>query len=160
MPYLKSHALLPLLAAGLLTLAGCANTSPYSGDVYRGNQAQTAQTVSYGTITALRQVQIQAQDQNSGALGGIGGAVIGGLLGNQIGGGSGRTLATAAGAIGGSVAGKKIEDSANRVAAWEMEIRRDTGQSVIVVQKADRAFQVGQRVRLIGSGASLSVAPY
>ena len=53
MPHLKTHALLPLLAAGLLTLAGCANTSTYSGDVYRGNQAQTAQTVSYGTITAL-----------------------------------------------------------------------------------------------------------
>ncbi len=151
---------LPLVALGALTLAGCANTAPYSGDVYRGSQAQTAQTVSYGTITALRRVQIQADDPNSGAIGGLGGAVIGGLLGNQVGGGSGRTLATAAGAIGGSVAGKKIEDSANRVAAWEMEIRRDNGQSVVVVQKADRAFQVGQRVRLIGSGSSLSVAPY
>ena len=60
MRYLKSHALLPVLAAGLLALAGCANTSPYSGDVYTGNQAKTAQSVSYGTITALRQVRFRA----------------------------------------------------------------------------------------------------
>ncbi|WP_016855958.1 glycine zipper 2TM domain-containing protein [Halomonas smyrnensis] len=151
---------LPLVALGALTLAGCANTSPYSGNVYSGNQAQVAQNVSVGTITAMRRVQIQADDQNSGALGGIGGAVIGGLLGNQIGGGSGRTLATAAGAIGGSVAGKKIEDSANRTDAWELEIRKQTGQTVVVVQKADQPFQVGQQVRLIGTGSRVSVAPY
>ncbi|MGC3873997.1 glycine zipper 2TM domain-containing protein [Halomonas sp. GXIMD04776] len=151
---------LPVIALGILTLGGCANSDIYSGDTYRGSQAKTGQTVTYGTIQALRPVSIQADDQNSGVLGGLGGAVMGGLLGNQIGGGSGRTIATAAGAIGGSVAGKKIEDSANRVNAVEMEIRRETGDTVIVVQKADRDWQVGQRVRLIGNGANMSVAPY
>lgn len=157
---MKLTRYLPVLALGLLTLGGCANSDLYSGDVYRGSQAKTGQTVTYGTITALRPVRIQADDQNSGVLGGLGGAVIGGLLGNQIGGGSGRTIATAAGAIGGSVAGSKIEDRANQANAWEMEVRRDTGDTVIVVQKADREWQVGQRVRLIGSGANMSVAPY
>jgi outer membrane lipoprotein SlyB len=152
--------LLPALALGVLTLAGCANTAPFGGDVYRGSQAQTSQTVTYGTIIALRQVQIQADSRTGGILGTGGGAVIGGLLGNQVGGGSGRTLATAAGAIAGSVAGSNIEESANRVAAWEMEIRQDNGREVVVVQKADRDFQTGQRVRLIGSGASVRVAPY
>ncbi|GHC31302.1 glycine zipper 2TM domain-containing protein [Aidingimonas halophila] len=154
--------LLPVLAISMLTLAGCANTSPYSGDVYRGSQAGTAQTVSYGTITAIRPVQIQADDQNSGVLGGLGGAVIGGLLGNQVGGGSGRTIATAAGAIGGSVAGRKIEDTANRANALEIEVQRDNGENVVVVQRPDRAgsLDVGQRVRLIGSGANMTVAPY
>jgi outer membrane lipoprotein SlyB len=152
--------LLPVIAMGLLTLGGCANSDLYSGDVYRGSQAKTGQTVTYGTITALRPVRIQAEDQNSGVLGGLGGAVIGGLLGNQIGGGSGRTIATAAGAIGGSVAGSKIEDKANQTNAYEIEVRRDVGDTVIVVQKADRQWQVGQRVRLVGSGANMSVAPY
>lgn len=46
--------LLPVAALSILTLAGCANTAPYSGDVYRGNQAQTGQSVSYGTIVAVR----------------------------------------------------------------------------------------------------------
>jgi outer membrane lipoprotein SlyB len=152
--------LLPVLAIGALTLAGCANTAPLGGDVYRSGQAQTAQTVTYGTITALRQVQIQADSPTGNVAGTVGGGVIGGMLGRQVGGGSGRQLATAAGAIGGAVAGSKIEDAASRTRAWEMEIRRDDGQNVVVVQRADRPFQVGQRVRLIGSGASLSVAPY
>ncbi|ABE58655.1 MULTISPECIES: outer membrane lipoprotein [Chromohalobacter] len=153
-------ALLPLVMIGALGIAGCANTSPYSGDVYRSGQAETAQSVTYGTITSVRQVQIQAGEQNESILGGLGGAVLGGLLGNQVGGGSGRTIATAAGAIGGSVAGSKVENAANRTNAWEIEIRRDSGDSIVVVQKADRDWQVGQRVRMIGSGANLSVAPY
>ena len=94
------------------------------------------------------------------ARGGGGGAVIGGLLGSQIGGGSGRQLATVAGALGGAVAGTAAEDRANRINALEMEIRRDDGTDVVVVQSADRQYQAGQRVRLIGSGANLSVAPY
>ncbi|MGM0783280.1 MAG: glycine zipper 2TM domain-containing protein [Pseudomonadota bacterium] len=152
--------LLPILAIGMLTLAGCANTAPYGGNVYSGNQAGAEQTVRFGTIQALRQVQIQADSRAGGIIGTGGGAVIGGLLGNQVGGGSGRTLATAAGAIAGSVAGSKVEESANRVTAWEMEIRRDDGMNVVVVQKADQAFEVGQRVRLIGSGTNVTVAPY
>ena len=40
---------------------------------------------------------------------GIGvGAVVGGLLGNQVGGGSGKTLATIAGAVGGGYVGNEI----------------------------------------------------
>ncbi|SDL40495.1 outer membrane lipoprotein SlyB [Franzmannia pantelleriensis] len=152
--------LLPVVALGILTLAGCANTAPYGGDVYRGSQAQTGQSVAYGTITALRQVQIQADSPQGNVIGTVGGGVIGGLLGSQVGGGSGRQLATAAGAIGGAVAGSRTEDAVNRTRAWEMEVRRDNGESVVVVQRADRNFQVGQRVRLIGSGASMSVAPY
>ncbi|MBB3229352.1 MULTISPECIES: glycine zipper 2TM domain-containing protein [Halomonas] len=152
--------LLPALVLGTLTLAGCANTAPYGGNVYTGNQAKAAQSVTFGTITALRRVQIQADSRAGGLLGGGGGAVIGGLLGNQVGGGSGRQLATVAGALGGAVAGSKIEESTNRIPAWEIEVRQDNGQSVVVVQKADQAFQVGQRVRLVGSGSSVSVVPY
>ncbi|CAM3464561.1 MULTISPECIES: outer membrane lipoprotein [Halomonas] len=152
--------LLPVAAMSILTLAGCANTSGYSGDVYRGSQAQTGQNVTYGTISAVRQVQIQAESRAGGLLGTGGGAIIGGLLGSQIGGGSGRQLATVAGALGGSVAGTAAEGGANRVAALEMEIRRDDGTDVVVVQRADHPFQAGQRVRLIGNGGSMSVAPY
>ena len=152
--------LLPILAIVALTLAGCANTAPYGGNVYSGNQAGAAQQVTFGTITALRQVQIQADSRAGGIIGTGGGAVIGGLLGSQIGGGSGRDLATAAGVIGGAVAGSNIEEAANRVTAWEMEIRRDDGMNVVVVQKADRNFEVGQRVRIIGSGRNVTVAPY
>lgn len=149
-----------LAAVSLLLLAGCTNTSQYSGDVYRGQDAKTAQSVRYGSIVAIRQVQIQAESRTGNLIGGGGGAVIGGLLGNQIGGGSGQDIATAIGAIGGAIAGTAAEDNANRIDAWEMEIRTDSGEDLIVVQRADREFEPGQRVRLIGSGRNLSVAPY
>lgn len=152
--------ILPIAALSLLTLAGCANTSQYSGDVYRGQDAKTAQSVRYGTIVAIRQVQIQAESRTGNLIGGGGGAVIGGLLGNQVGGGSGKRIATAVGAIGGAIAGTAAEDASNRIAAWEMEIRTDSGEDLVVVQRADRPFEPGQRVRLIGSGRNLSVAPY
>ncbi|MYL22581.1 glycine zipper 2TM domain-containing protein [Vreelandella massiliensis] len=152
--------LLPIAALSLLTLAGCANTSQYSGDVYSGNQAKTSQNVTYGTIVAIRPVQIQADSRTGNLLGGGGGAIIGGLLGRQIGGGSGRDLATVAGALGGAVAGTAAEDAANRIDAWEMEIRTESGEDVVVVQRADRQFEAGQRVRLIGSGRNVQVVPY
>ena len=152
--------LLPVLAIGALTLAGCANTAPLGGNVYTGSQAGASQTVTFGTIEAVRVVQIQADSRAGGIIGTGGGAVIGGLLGRQVGGGSGRDLATAAGVIGGAVGGSRIEEAANRVDALEMEIRRDDGQRVVVVQKADQRFQTGQRVRLIGSGAHVTGAPY
>ncbi|WNK19401.1 glycine zipper 2TM domain-containing protein [Halomonas piscis] len=152
--------LLPVAALSLLTLAGCVNTSPYSGDVYSGSQAKSSQNVTYGTIQAVRPVQIQADSRTGGLLGGGTGALIGGVLGNQVGGGSGRKIATAAGAIGGAMAGTKVEDSANRINGVELEIRTDAGNDVVVVQKADRQFEPGQKVRLIGSGSNVSVAPY
>jgi len=37
--------------------------------------------------------------------------VAGGLLGNQVGGGSGKTIATVAGAAGGAYAGRKIQEN-------------------------------------------------
>lgn len=146
------------LAMALLT--GCASTSQYSGDVYRASDVQVAQNYRLGTIEAIRQVQIQADSPTGNLLGTVGGAVIGGLIGNQVGGGSGRNIATAIGAIGGGAAGAKTEQAMNRIPAWEMEIRMDDGQQMVMVQKADREFNSGQRVRLVGNGAKQKVVPY
>jgi len=156
---MMKRLIVPALVMSLLALAGCTNSSTYSGDVYRGEQAGTAQSVSYGTIQSVRPVQIQGGNDQS-ILGSLGGAVIGGLLGNQVGGGSGRTIATAAGALGGTIAGSKVQQATDRVDGYELEIRQDNGQNVVVVQKADRNWQVGQRVKLVASGSSVSVAPY
>ncbi|WP_258305651.1 outer membrane lipoprotein, partial [Pectobacterium parmentieri] len=97
--------LLVVTLAGI-TLAGCANTSTLSGDVYSASEAKQVQTVTYGTIVSMRPVQIQA-GEDSNVIGALGGAVLGGFLGNTIGGGSGRSLATAAGGGGGGGGGGK-----------------------------------------------------
>lgn len=143
-----------------LGLAGCANTDMYSGDVYSGSTAKQAQSVTYGTVSSVRPVTIQAGDNNPNLIGTVGGGVLGGLLGHQVGGGTGRQIATAAGALGGAMVGSRAEDKVNQVKAVEIEVRTDNGENIIVVQKADRNWQPGQRVRLVGSGRNMSVSPY
>ncbi|WP_368881866.1 glycine zipper 2TM domain-containing protein [Proteus mirabilis] len=141
------------------TLAGCVNTSSLSGDTYTASQAKQAQNVTYGTIVSVRAVNIQAgSDEN--VLGAIGGAVLGGLLGNTIGGGTGRNLATAAGAIAGGMAGQQAQGALNTTKGVQLEVRLDSGRTVVVVQKADNtAYRQGQRVAVIGNGNNLTVSP-
>ncbi|MGL5280599.1 MAG: glycine zipper 2TM domain-containing protein [Plesiomonas shigelloides] len=148
---------LGVLALMVTALAGCANTSTLSGDVYSSNQARTAQSVQFGTIVSVRPVRIQAE--SSGIVGGLGGAVVGGLLGSTIGGGTGQDIATAGGAIAGAAVGKRIEDSMNQVDGVEMEIQREDGSRIVVVQRANPRFQPGVRVRMVGSNSNMTVSP-
>lgn len=53
------------------------------------------------------------------------GGLAGGLLGNQIGGGSGKKIATAAGAVGGAFAGRKIQDNQQKKTETVTERRCD-----------------------------------
>ncbi|MEH2921445.1 glycine zipper 2TM domain-containing protein [Samsonia erythrinae] len=150
--------LLVVTLAGI-TLAGCANTSTLSGDVYSASEAKQVQTVTYGTIVSTRPVQIQA-GENSDVIGALGGAVLGGFLGNTLGGGTGRSLATAAGAVAGGVAGQSATGALNRTQGIELEIRRDDGSTIMVVQKqGDTKFSVGQRVAMSSNGRSVTVSP-
>lgn len=150
--------LLVVTLAGV-TLAGCANTSTLSGDVYSASEAKQVQTVTYGTIVSTRPVQIQA-GEDSNVIGALGGAVLGGFLGNTIGGGSGRGLATAAGAVAGGVAGQSATGALNRTQGVELEIRRDDGSTIMVVQKqGDTKFSAGQRVAMASNGRSITVSP-
>ncbi|RLM21255.1 hypothetical protein BIY29_13940 [Brenneria alni] len=150
--------LLVVTLAGI-TLAGCANTSTLSGDVYSASEAKQVQTVTYGTIVSTRPVQIQA-GEDANVIGALGGAVLGGFLGNTIGGGSGRSLATAAGAVAGGVAGNSATDALNRTQGVELEIRKDDGSTVMVVQKqGDTKFSAGQRVAMASNGRSITVSP-
>ncbi|KDS03042.1 outer membrane lipoprotein SlyB [Salmonella enterica subsp. enterica serovar Heidelberg str. RI-11-014316] len=70
-------------------------------------------------------------------IGAIGGAVLGGFLGNTIGGGTGRSLATAAGAVAGGVAGQGVQSAMNKTQGVELEIRKDDGNTIMVVQKQE-----------------------
>lgn len=149
----RKITLLALLASALF---GCANSDLYSGDVYTADRAKQVQTVTYGTIQAVRPVKIQA-DEN-GLVGTVGGAVVGGLLGSTIGGGTGRSLATAGGAIAGAVAGKSVNDKLSQVDGVEMEIRKENGEVISVVQKADPSFVPGARVRMSQGNGRVNVA--
>ncbi|AST79819.1 outer membrane lipoprotein SlyB [Citrobacter farmeri] len=142
-----------------LSLVGCANTDSLSGDVYTASEAKQVQNVTYGTIVNVRPVKIQAGD-NDNVIGAIGGAVLGGFLGNTVGGGTGRSLATAAGAVAGGVAGQGVQGAMNKTQGVELEIRKDDGSTIMVVQKqGDTRFSAGQRVVLASNGRQVTVSP-
>ena len=138
-----------------LSLVGCVNNDTLSGDVYTASEAKQVQNVSYGTIVNVRPVQIQGGD-DSNVIGAIGGAV----LGNTVGGGTGRSLATAAGAVAGGVAGQGVQSAMNKTQGVELEIRKDDGNTIMVVQKqGNTRFSPGQRVVLASNGSQVTVSP-
>ncbi|QDY41813.1 outer membrane lipoprotein SlyB [Candidatus Pantoea soli] len=142
-----------------VTLAGCVNNDTLSGDVYSASEAKQVQNVSYGTLVSVRPVKIQGGD-DSNVIGAIGGAVLGGFLGNTIGGGAGRSLATAGGAVLGGVAGQGVQGAMNKSDGVELEIRKDDGNTIMVVQKQSASrYAVGQRVVLASNGSQVTVSP-
>lgn len=152
---MKKLSLAAMLMAGL-TLVGCANTDVYSGSVYRSDQAKEARAINYGTIVAIREVKIQAD--NAGVIGTVGGGVLGGIAGSTIGGGRGQAIATTVGAIAGAMAGSVAEEKVSQVTSLEMVIRKDDGQEIVVIQKKEDGFTVGRRVRIVGSSSDLNVS--
>lgn len=139
-----------------VAVVGCANTDIYSGSVYNSNQAKEARSISYGTIVSVRDVKIQAD--NPGILGTVGGGVLGGVTGSTIGGGSGQAVATAVGAVAGAIIGNTVEEKATQVSSLELVIRKDDGKEIVVVQKKEKGFVPGKRVRIVGSNSDLNVS--
>ncbi|UVK77575.1 MAG: outer membrane lipoprotein SlyB [Sodalis sp. Fse] len=115
--------------------------------------------MTYGTLVGVRPVQIQG-GEDSNVIGALSGAVLGELLGNTVGGGTGRNLTTVAGTMDGGMVGSNVENTINRVHGVEMEIRKDDGNTVMLVQKQGNThFNVGQRVLLISNSRSIIVSP-
>ena len=109
--------------------------------------AQRAPAVcsSCGEVVAVRAVQ---HTPSTSGVGIAGGAVVGGLLGNQIGGGTGRTLATIAGAVGGGYAGNEVEKNVRTTTTYVVDVRMDNGKSRSFPQSGAN-WRVGDQVRVI-----------
>lgn len=133
-----------MIGMWVVFIAGCA--SSLSGNVYSRDQARQAHTVHEGTVILVREVQIEGTDSGFGT---IGGAVMGAALGSTVGGGSGRIVATAAGGVGGALAGSAIEEGVTRQTGLEITVQLDNGEVLAVVQAADERFDEGDRVRVL-----------
>ncbi|WP_343583945.1 glycine zipper 2TM domain-containing protein [Herbaspirillum sp.] len=100
---------------------------------------------SCGEVVAVRAIQ---HTPSTSGVGIAGGAIVGGLLGNQIGGGTGRTLATVAGAVGGGYAGNEVEKRARTTTSYEVDVRMENGKTRSFPQTADN-WRVGDQVRVV-----------
>lgn len=150
----KALCVFVLMSAAVLS--GC--TSTYSNQVYKASEAKQAQIVQYGTIKSIRPVEIQGSESNFG-VGTIGGAALGGIAASQIGGGLGSVAAAVGGALVGGLAGNAVEKQVRKENGIEIIVVLDSGTNLSVVQAADQAFAVGQKVKVIGSGSNVRVTP-
>ncbi|HET9067786.1 MAG TPA: hypothetical protein VFN28_04015 [Amaricoccus sp.] len=141
------------IAFGVAALAAC--TQP-SGDVVAANQAQTAQSVQFGTVISARNVTVQG-GQGAQAAGAIVGGIAGAALGQNVGRGTGQVLATGAGATAGAAAGLQAGKAAAGHQSIEWTVRLESGQTITVIQ-ASPTFSVGQRVQVIGGGTNTRLA--
>jgi outer membrane lipoprotein SlyB len=142
---LKSAATMILFMAIIAVyVTGCASSR--SGQVYSRDQARQVQTVENGTVESVKEVMIEGTKTPIGtAAGGVTGAV----LGSTVGSGSGKTVATVLGALAGAAAGTAAEEGLTRKPGLEIVVKKDSGQTIVIVQEADVMIAAGDRVRII-----------
>ena len=126
-----------------LTLAGC-NTPP-------AFQVSEQPAVRVGTVESITQDTVQNVNTTAGT---IGGALIGGALGSLVGGGTGQTVATVVGAVGGGFAGNQLAQR-GQTFVWRIGVRYDDGTFANVQQTAAPALRIGDRVRVTNTGIEL-----
>ena len=116
--------------------------------------AGTSTLVEYGTVQEVRVVTL---DGGSRPLRTVGAAALGAAVGNQFGGGSGKSIATATGAIAGAEASRRRQS--NQSGQLELLVRTQGGKLLSVVQDHDAnlTFIKGDRVRILTSGSDTSV---
>jgi len=146
MKLLLESAAFVCLAVGL---SACAEP------VERSTHVRGEQSVRYGVISAIDQVELEG-NQPAG-VGAVVGAVAGGILGNQIGRGGGRDVATVLGAIGGGVAGNSVQNHIDKQPGQRILVRLDNGASISITEAGSSQLRVGDRVEIRGDGRDAHV---
>ena len=139
---MKAKAVLMILL--LVSFIGCVESR--SANVYGRNTAMKQQIAEKGTVESVKQVEIEGTKTPVGA---VAGAAAGGVLGSTIGNGKGRTLATVVGALAGAAGGAVAEEAITSKKGLELVVKKDNGQTIVVVQEADVYIAAGDRVNVI-----------
>lgn len=133
-----------LLALALLLGAGCASSR--SGKVYSRSEAQRVQDVQMGRVVAVQEITIEGTKTNIGT---VVGTVAGGISARGGGSSTGDRVAGVIGAAVGGLVGAASEEAITRRAGLELTVALDNGKTISVVQEADQAFAVDDRVRIL-----------
>lgn len=144
-----------LFVIALLSILVAACASSNSGSVYSRDDARKVQTVRTGIVESVRQVKLEGTKTPIGT---VAGGAVGGVAGSSVGGGRGSAIAAVIGAVAGGIAGSAIEEGVTRKDGLEITIKLDGGGLVAVVQEADEAFNIGEKVRLIENGSTTRVS--
>ena len=86
-----------------------------------------------------------------GPLGIIAGGAAGAVLGHQVGAGTGKDLATIAGAVGGAYAGKKLEEKMKTRQVWSVSVQYADGHQTSFEFEQDPGLKTGDAVKNSGN---------
>ncbi len=151
---MTKRSYIPLTAAIVmaLSMAACSTTNVdgNTGTYAEGNPylSQTASAIT-GQVTNIEVLH----NRTSGTVGTVAGGAVGALAGSQVGGGSGKTLATVAGAIGGALIGRSIEQNTRLgegQAYYRVTVRFNDNSSRFYDYSEVPSVRVGDKVRLDG----------
>jgi outer membrane lipoprotein SlyB len=109
-------------------------------------QAPKVVCANCGTVASVTPVQ---RDAKTSGLGVIAGGLLGGMVGNQVGGGTGKTIATVLGMVGGGWAGNTVEQRMKKETVYQVEVRMEDGTLRTFEQASPAA--VGARVTVDGN---------
>jgi outer membrane lipoprotein SlyB len=129
--------------AALVIVAGCAQQPAY--------QVTSTPVARTGTVESVREV-VEQKDPSGAGL--IVGGLVGGGLGSLIGAGTGRTVATVVGALGGGYLGNQIEKGHTQV-SYQIGVKYDDGTWATIRQTAPTGLRIGDRVVVTDSGIQL-----
>ena len=138
-------------------LTGCARHS--SQNVYQEGEVGQTTAVSFGTVVAVRGIDIVGKSTGTGAvLGGASGAAAGSAFGS----GSGNGAAIAGGLIAGVIVGAIAEQAMKDRTGMEYTVVLESGVVLTVAQEmgsGDQPINAGDRVIVQNSGGYQRVLP-
>lgn len=139
-----------------LSLAACQRPGQ---NTYSYAEVGRASLVNFGTVLAVREVNVQGK--NTGA-GGLVGAAGGGIAGSQFGRSGGNAAATLAGVAVGAVAGALAEQAMSNRTALEYTVILENGVTMTIVQdhnEGEQQLPPGSRVMVQVTGGTQRVLP-
>lgn len=119
----------------------------------RDNRRAARSCANCGVIETINEIEVKGEGSY---LGMIAGGLAGALLGHQVGGGTGKKVATVAGAAGGAYAGNVIEQKMKTTRHYEVIVRLENGGTQAITYEAAPGFRIGDKVR-VENGALVAV---
>ena len=145
-----SAAVLCLACLASLLFASCAPAvAPHT---YTAYDAGRPMSVRYGVVDSVRTVKIQTPPTGTGAaVGSTVGAIAGAAAGsnNSYYYSGGGWWGAIAGALIGGLVGSAIEAGASNRDGIELKVQMNDGETVVIVQDAQEAFNPGDVVQLV-----------
>lgn len=109
------------------------------------NRRAARSCANCGVIETINEIEVKGEGNY---LGMIAGGLAGALLGRQVGGGTGKTVATVAGAAGGVYVGNEVEKRVKSTKHYEVIVRLENGGTQTITYAEQPTFPVGTRVKV------------